>query len=32
MHHSTGTKFYEVVQLWNVDAKKFIVIKRWGKV
>ncbi len=29
--HEGGTKFYEVVQLYNADARKFILVKRWGK-
>jgi len=28
--HEGGTKFYEVIQFYNVDAKKFVVAKRWG--
>jgi predicted DNA-binding WGR domain protein len=30
--HAGGTKFYEVIQFANVDAKKFVLVKRWGKV
>ena len=29
--HETGTKFYEVICFSNVDAKKFVMVKRWGK-
>lgn len=30
--HESGTKFYEVVQLYNADERKFVLVKRWGKV
>lgn len=29
--HEGGTKFYEVIRFYNVDAKKFVLVKRWGK-
>lgn len=29
--HESGTKFYEVVQLYNVAAKRFVLVRRWGK-
>lgn len=32
LSHDSGTKFYEVIQFYNVDAKKFVVAKRWGAV
>ncbi|WKZ86376.1 WGR domain-containing protein [Ralstonia pickettii] len=31
LSHSGGTKFYEVIQLHNVEAKSFVLVKRWGK-
>lgn len=30
--HEGGTKFYEVVCFSNPDAKKFVLVKRWGKM
>ncbi len=30
--HESGTKFYEVVQLYNVAAKRFVLVRRWGKL
>ena len=30
--HAGGTKFYEVIAFSNVDAKKFTLVKRWGKL
>lgn len=30
--HEGGTKFYETVSLSNPDAKKFALVKRWGKM
>lgn len=30
--HETGTKFYEVIQLWNADINVFLCVRRWGKV
>lgn len=30
--HAGGTKFYEVIHFYNVDAKKFTLVKRWGKL
>jgi predicted DNA-binding WGR domain protein len=30
--HEGGTKFYEVIEFWNPDDKKFVMVKRWGKV
>lgn len=32
MEHESGTKFYEVVLINAADLKKFLVIKRWGKL
>jgi predicted DNA-binding WGR domain protein len=32
LSHDSGTKFYEVIQFYNVDAKKFVVVKRWGPI
>jgi len=32
LDHQGGTKFYEVVQLLNVEKKSFVVINRWGKI
>jgi predicted DNA-binding WGR domain protein len=32
LEHEGGTKFYEVVELWNPDDKKFVLVKRWGKI
>lgn len=32
LSHDSGTKFYEVIQFYNLEAKKFVVVKRWGKV
>jgi predicted DNA-binding WGR domain protein len=29
--HSGGTKFYEIVQITNAPAKRFVEIRRWGK-
>ena len=29
--HTGGTKFYEVIQLHNVAARRFVLVKRWGK-
>lgn len=30
--HEGGTKFYEVIQLYDVDRKRFVLVRRWGKV
>lgn len=30
--HESGTKFYELVRFTNPDAKKFTLVKRWGKL
>lgn len=30
--HESGTKFYETVIFHNADAKRFALVKRWGKV
>ena len=30
--HESRTKFYEVVEMWHPDNKRFVVVKRWGKV
>lgn len=30
--HEGGTKFYEVVEFWNPDDKRFVLVKRWGKI
>ena len=32
LEHEGGTKFYEVIEFWNVAASKFVLAKRWGKV
>lgn len=32
LSHDSGTKFYEVIQFYNLEAKKFVVVKRWGPV
>lgn len=32
MEHESGTKFYEVVLVNAADLKKFLVVKRWGKI
>ena len=32
LEHEGGTKFYEVIEFWNTDAKKFVMVKRWGKM
>lgn len=32
MHHTGGTKFYEVVRIFNDDGKRFVVVNRWGKM
>lgn len=32
MAHEGGTKFYEVMQFYHVEAKRFMVINRWGKI
>ena len=29
--HEGGTKFYETVVFHNADAKRFALVKRWGK-
>lgn len=31
LSHSGGSKFYEVIQFHHVDAKRFVLVKRWGK-
>lgn len=28
--HEGGTKFYEVVEFWNTEQSKYVVVKRWG--
>lgn len=30
--HESGTKFYEVVQMWDADISVFQCVRRWGKV
>lgn len=30
--HEGGTKFYEVIQLYNVSQRRFVSIRRWGKM
>lgn len=30
--HESGTKFYEVVEFYNVAAGKFVSVNRWGKI
>lgn len=32
LEHEGGTKFYEVIEFWNPDDKKFVLVKRWGKI
>lgn len=32
LEHEGGTKFYEIVRLYNADAGKFVLVKRWGKI
>lgn len=32
LEHDGGTKFYEVIEFWNTDDKKFVLVKRWGKI
>lgn len=32
LEHEGGTKFYEVIEFWNPDDKKFVLAKRWGKI
>jgi predicted DNA-binding WGR domain protein len=32
LEHEGGTKFYEVIEFWNPDDKKFVMVKRWGKI
>jgi predicted DNA-binding WGR domain protein len=31
MAHEGGTKFYEVVALWNESEKRGALVRRWGK-
>jgi len=28
--HEGGTKFYELVEFWNSEQGKYVVVKRWG--
>lgn len=30
--HEGGTKFYEVIQLYSVIQKRFVLVRRWGKM
>jgi predicted DNA-binding WGR domain protein len=30
--HESGTKFYEVMEIWHPDQNRFLLVKRWGKV
>lgn len=30
--HNGGSKFYEIISLWNGDNDRGVLIKRWGKV
>lgn len=32
MHHDGGTKFYEVIRIFNEGGKRFVVVNRWGKM
>lgn len=32
MRHSGGTKFYEVVQFYNDQARRYVLVRRWGKM
>jgi predicted DNA-binding WGR domain protein len=32
LKHGGGTKFYEVIEFYNVVAKKFVLVKRWGSL
>lgn len=32
LHHSGGTKFYEIVMLTNVNDGASVVLNRWGKM
>lgn len=29
--HESGSKFYEVVEIWHPDEKRFLLVRRWGK-
>ena len=31
LQHEEGTKYYEVVTLWNHDSEQGVLVKRWGK-
>ncbi|MFT4064245.1 WGR domain-containing protein [Paraburkholderia sp.] len=30
--HSGGTKFYEIIEIANAGAKRFVEVRRWGKI
>lgn len=32
LRHENGSKFYEVIQFYNVSAKSYVVAYRWGKM
>lgn len=32
MHHESGTKFYEVIRIFNGAGGRFVVVNRWGKM